>query len=251
MPEKRKPDPHRLGEMLVQRGLVSPRAVSHALDIQKAAQLEKKRAPKLGQILVSKRILDPRIIRDILDDQKIARGEKTVLHIDLAEAVDGVALVTLVGRLDNETGPRFVRTLERLMNRGIFRIAVDASRLVYVNSYGISAFVQYVDESRARGGDMKFFNLLPSVKTTIEQIGLGPFLHIADTKAQAIRALQKDENRVPPDPVAELVSTSSGRFFHLSYCPDARKFDEETRLYFIDRRRAERSGKLPCPKCNP
>lgn len=248
MTDKKKAPPaqHRLGELLVQRGLVSPRAVSHALDVQKAAQAEKRRTPKLGEILVDTRVLDTRVIREILDDQKIARGEKAVLRIGLEEAAGRVAVLTLHGRLDNDTGPRFVRVLERVMNRGICRIAVDCAKLLYVNSYGISAIIQYVDECRARGGDMTFFGVIPSVQTTLKQIGLGPFLHLAGTRAEALKPPPKNH-----EPVAELVSTSSGRFFHLSYCADARKFEEDTRLYFIDRSRAERSGKLPCPKCNP
>ena len=139
----------RLGELLIRRGIAEPDQIEEALALQRAQISERKPITKLGHILVVRNELSASVIREILEEQKIGRGEKRVLTIGLRER-DEVAILALAGRLDETKQENVTRIFERMMNRGFNQIAVDCRRLVYLNSQGVSSFVAYVDEARAR-----------------------------------------------------------------------------------------------------
>jgi anti-anti-sigma factor len=239
----------RLGELLVERKLVSPEAVQHALVLQRTALESERRPPKLGEILVRRKVLSRQTVRLLLDEQKIARGEKRKLEVTVEEPSRGVVLVKLRGGLDKQTDGILVKLLEKLMDRGAYKVAVDCSELVSISSYSVSSIVVYVDECRARGGDLALVGLRSQPKVTLEQLSLMQFLSSFDTKAQAVGALRDSQHAMPT--VAEFVSSSPSRHFHFSYCQDLNKLREETKLYFMSREKALRGGKQPCPKCNP
>src|SRR3990172_2638274 len=114
----------RLGELLVQRCLVSPDAVEHALALQRASLERQRRAPKIGEILVQQKSLSKQAVNLILDEQKVARGEKRRLSISVEEPARGVVVLKLRGRLEKQTDGSLVRVLEKLMDRAVYRIAL-------------------------------------------------------------------------------------------------------------------------------
>jgi anti-anti-sigma factor len=251
MPKRLKETYHKIGELLVRRRLAPPEAIDEALAVQRSALEHRQSVPRLGEILVERKVLDRRTIRNILEEQKIGRGEKRILRIGLRDR-GGVAVVTLDGRLDEAREDAATRVFERLMNAGFSRVAVDCSRLVYLNSHGMSSLVSYIDEARARGGDMKFFGLTPDVRFVIDRLGLALFIQTFDTEDEAYRAFDLPiDEYMSRGALAEYVSPETGRFFHLSYCPAAQKIPENERVYFESKWHARESGKLPCKRCKP
>lgn len=251
MPRKLHETYHKIGELLVRRKLAPAEAVDAALAHQRS-EMEQNRTPRrLGEILVERKILTKRDIREILEAQKIGRGEKRVLRIGLRDA-DGIAVVALEGRLDETKEEAITRVFERLMNRGFCRIAVDCSKLLYLNSHGISSFVSYIDEARARGGDMKFFGLSSDSNIVMQRLGLSHFVQsfAAENDATAAFALPIDEY-MSRGALAEYVSAEDSRFFHLSYCAAAQKIGEDDRLYYESKWHARESSKQPCKRCKP
>jgi anti-anti-sigma factor len=242
---------HRLGEIVVRKGAARPSDVDEALAAQRAAIAERKPMRKLGDILVERKVLDRQTIKEILEEQKLIRGEKRVLNVDLREH-DDVAVVVLEGRLDETKQDHLTKVLERLMNRGFARVAFDCTRLVYLNSHGVSSFVKYVDEARARGGDLKFFGLNPDAKFTLDRLGVSKYLQMFLSEDEAVRAfaLPIDEY-MSRGSLGEYVAPTSGRTYHLSYCGVMTSVDDEEKMFFESKKHARDAGKVACKRCRP
>ena len=254
MPKKVTDTYHKIGELLVRRKLATAEAVDDALAFQRAEIGQRRSVPKLGEILVNRKVLDRKLIREILEEQRLGRGEKRSLQVDLRDAGNGVAVVSLDGRLDETKEAPVTRVFERLMNRGFARIAVDASKIAYLDSHGISSFVAYIDEARARGGDMKFFGLTADSRVVLDRLGLAKFIQTFASEREAIRAFDLPiDEYMSRGALAEYISSEgrSGRQYHLSYCAAAQKIHEEDRIYFESKWHARDAGKAPCPRCRP
>ena len=253
MSKKLKETYHKIGELLVRRNLAPAAAIDEALAIQRSHIQQKRTPPRLGEILIERKVLDRKLIKEILQEQEVGRGQKKILKIDLRDA-DGVAVLALDGRLDETKEEPVTRVFERLMNRGFCRIALDCSKLVFLNSHGVSSFVSYIDEARARGGDMKFFGLSPEAKFVMERLGLSNFVQAFSNEDEALKAFELPiDEYMSRGALAEYVSTDgrSDRYYHLSYCTAAQKIHEEDRVYYESKWHARNSGKLPCKRCKP
>ncbi len=242
---------HRFGEILVRKNATNVRAVDEALAVQKAEIKEGKTPRKIGKILAERKLLDRLTIREILQEQKLLRGTSRKFSIDLRDE-GGIALLSLKGRLDSKTGEALTRVLEKLMNRGFARIAIDATKLAFLGSRGISCFISYIDESRARGGDVKFYGLSAEASLTIQQLGLHRFIQVFEEKQPTVAAFDLPiDEYMSRGALGEYIATSKSRLFHLSYCETAQKTKEEDRLYFESKWHARDSGKKACQKCKP
>jgi anti-anti-sigma factor len=253
MPRKMTDTFHKIGELLVRKNLASAEAIDEALAIQRSHIARNQVPPRLGEILIGKKLLGRKLIREILQEQQVGRGEKRILKVDLRDA-HGVAVVSLEGRLDETKEDPVTKVFERLMNRGFACIAVDCMKLVYLNSHGISSFVAYIDEARARGGDMKFFGLGPDSRVVLDRLGLTQFIQVFNTEDDALKAFELPiDEYMSRGALAEFVSSESRseKTYHLSYCSLAQKIHEENRTYFESKWHARHSGKLPCKRCKP
>ena len=251
MTRKLKDTYHKLGELLVRKNLAPVEAIDEALAIQRSAINRNETPPKLGEILVNRRVLDRKLIQEILQEQQIGRGQKRVLKIGLRDA-GGVSIVVLDGRLDESKADPVTKIFERLMNRGFSRILVDARKLIYLDSHGISSFVAYVDEARARGGDLKFYGLCADARIVMERLGLLDFVQTFPTMTEAIQAFGLSiDQYMSRGALAEYISSKNGRFFHLSYCSSAQSIKEVDRHYYESKWHARRDKKTRCKRCKP
>ena len=242
---------HRFGEILVRKSASNVRAVDEALAVQKAEIDAGKNPRKIGIILAERKLLDRLTIRDILQEQKLLRGTSHKFKIDLRDE-GGIALLSLKGRLDEKTAEPLTKVLEKLMNRGFARVAIDATELAYLDSRGFSCFISYVDESRARGGDLKFFGLSAEADLLLKNLGLHRFLQVFEDKHQTVVAFDLPiDEYMSQGALGEYVSSSKSRLFHLSYCATAHKLDEASKVYFESKWHARDTGKKACQKCKP
>lgn len=242
---------HRFGEILVRKSASNVRAVDEALAIQKAEIDAGKSPRKIGSILAERKLLDRLTIREILQEQKVLRGTSHKFKIDLRDE-GGIALLSLKGRLDEKTAEPLTKVLEKLMNKGFARVAVDASELAYLDSRGLSCFISYIDESRARGGDLKMFGLSAEADLLIKKMGLDSFIQIFQEKHQTVSAFDLPiDEYMSRGALGEYVSSSKSRLFHLSYCVTAQKIEENGRTYFESKWHARDASKKACQKCKP
>jgi anti-anti-sigma factor len=251
MPRRLKDTYPRIGELLLRKGVVKPADLDTALALQRQRLSQRRQAPKLGEILVEQKILDKKTVAEILDEQRIGRGEKRHLDVGLRES-GGIAVVVLEGRLDETLQDQLKKMLERLMDRGYARIAIDCTKLVYLNSHGVSAFIAYIDEARARGGDLKFFGMNIDAKFTFDRLGLTQFVQIFNGEPEAIHAFELPiDEYMSRGALGEYVAVVGTRTFHLSYCAVIQKVHEENKIYFESKKHARDSGRKPCTKCKP
>lgn len=238
------------GEIVVRKKLASPRVISEALTLQRLESEECHRTPRLGELLIMRNILDEKTVRDILDEQKLGKEKRKILKIKTKRCGD-VAIVTLEGRLDQYKGESLKRAIDALMDQGIAKFAINSEKLVYMNIHGISSIIALVDEARIRGGDVKFFNPV-YVGFIFERLGLDKFIQIFDTEDEAVAELSKPvDDFLSRGAMAEYLSDSAKRQFHLSYCKHVRKIPLKSQVYYQSRKDAVSSGKKPCHLCKP
>ncbi|MBI4566017.1 MAG: STAS domain-containing protein [Planctomycetes bacterium] len=242
---------HRIGELLVRQGFVQAHHVDEALALQRHHLAQRRAPPRLGSILVERRRLSRAAVQKILEEQRIGQGKKRVLSVNLRKR-GSIPILSLSGRLDESKRDAVIRAFERLMDQGFRNAAVDARRLLYLDSRGISAFISYIDEARARGGDVKFFGLSPDSKYTLDRLGLTRFVQTFDSEDEALRAFDLSiDEYMSRGALGEFVSTVDQKAFHFSYCPGMQDAHDEDKVFYESKKHAENAGKLPCQTCNP
>lgn len=251
MPRRVRETYHRLGELAVRRRYATPEAIDHALAVQRIELQQGRNPPRMGDILIGRKLLDQNTLRELLEEQRVGRGEKRVLRIRLSEK-SGILVITLAGRLDQSTEPILTRMFEKLMNKGIVHIAVDAYRLLHLDSHGASSLVRYIDESRARGGDIKFWRMNSESRFTLDRLGLTRFIQLFDDEADVFHAFTLPiDDYMSQGPLGEYLSIATSRFYHLSYCTAVQGVSEEEKRYYQSQWHARESGKVPCRRCKP
>ncbi|HHQ47579.1 MAG TPA: anti-sigma factor antagonist [Acidobacteria bacterium] len=102
------------------------------------------------------------------------------------EQAGETTVVTLRTELDTSTAQRVKEELERLMGDGAVRIALDLSRLDYVDSAGLGALVSILKALRARGGDLRLFGLKDSVRMIFDLTRLSRVFKIFPGREEAL-----------------------------------------------------------------
>lgn len=79
------------------------------------------------------------------------------LSIKITEGT--LPVVVAVGEIDLSTAPEFERAITLLMGEGSHSVAVDLSRVSYLDSTGISVLMRALKRCRARGGEVKIVGI--------------------------------------------------------------------------------------------
>jgi stage II sporulation protein AA (anti-sigma F factor antagonist) len=98
---------------------------------------------------------------------------------------EGVVTLALSGRLDGTSSAEFQTKLLGLIEAGDRRMILDMSRLDYVNSMGVSAFVLAAKLMKPVGGRIVLCGLRPMVKHIFEFAALSTVFPIAATLEEA------------------------------------------------------------------
>ncbi|NHZ71544.1 MAG: anti-sigma factor antagonist [Aquificales bacterium] len=99
-------------------------------------------------------------------------------------------LVGVRGRLDQSLTPQLNETLTGLLDNGRYRLIVDLSGVVYINSGGLRCLVSAWRRARAENGDVILFGLNNRVLEVFTMVGFDKVFHIHDTSLEAQAALQ-------------------------------------------------------------
>jgi anti-sigma B factor antagonist len=102
------------------------------------------------------------------------------------EQAGDVTVVTIRSELDAGSAPRFKEVLEGLLGDGTDRIAMDLSRLDYVDSAGLGVLVSTLKMLRARGGDLRLFGLKDSVRMIFDLTRLSKVFRIFPGREEAL-----------------------------------------------------------------
>ena len=109
------------------------------------------------------------------------------IHI---EKVGEVAVVTLEAEyLDASVAEEFKRDIMPVLEAHT-QVVFDLSRLAFVDSSGLGAFLSCLRHVQAQGGDLKLCGLAQPVRALFELVRMHRIFHIFDTQEAAIRAFQ-------------------------------------------------------------
>jgi anti-anti-sigma factor len=84
----------------------------------------------------------------------------------------GATVVTPVGQLDIDSGPRLHTTFDRLRASSIARVVVDLGELTYCDSTGLSALALARDYCTDAGGYLRLAVLSPCVLQLLTAVGI-------------------------------------------------------------------------------
>ncbi len=106
----------------------------------------------------------------------------------------GVVVVRPRGRLDALEAPMFESTLAQRVDDGDVRFVVDFAAVDYISSAGLRSLLSLSRMTRSREGGVAVCALSGVVREVFEVAGFQAFLPMAETVAEAERALCPEKN---------------------------------------------------------
>jgi anti-sigma B factor antagonist len=110
----------------------------------------------------------------------------------------GVASVP-VEDLDASNAGEFKRDIAPLVD-GHARLVLDLSRLRFVDSSGLGAFISCLRKLNAKGGDLKLCGMSSQVRAAFELVRMHRIFDIYRTREDAVRAFGPTTSAAHPPP---------------------------------------------------
>ena len=89
-----------------------------------------------------------------------------------------VAILSVDGRLDAVSGPRFEQAINEQIGAGYYRLVVDLKKVEYLNSTGIAVLVRATQQTRQRDGDFRIANARTHVKYALHLAGVDSIIKL-------------------------------------------------------------------------
>ena len=109
---------------------------------------------------------------------------------------DRLVLFALEGALDAYTAPSLEAAIQAELEAGRAQLVVDCQKLVYISSAGLGVFMEFIDEIRERGGDLKLCGLIPKVRHAFELLGFPAMYDILADVPAAVSEFARNPQKV-------------------------------------------------------
>lgn len=107
------------------------------------------------------------------------------------ETVGDVAVATVpVDELDASNAGEFKRDIAPLLEANA-KLVLDLSRLRFVDSSGLGAFISCLRKLNAKGGDLKLCGMSKQVRGVFELVRMHRVFDILVAKEEAVRAFER------------------------------------------------------------
>jgi anti-sigma B factor antagonist len=107
------------------------------------------------------------------------------------ERAGDVAIVLLpVDELDAGNSLEFKRDIAPVLEANA-KVALDLSRLRFIDSSGLGSILSCLRKLNAKGGDLKLFQVSRGVRTIIELVRMHRMMDILDTRDAAVHAFNR------------------------------------------------------------
>ena len=104
------------------------------------------------------------------------------------ERIGDVSVATVpVDDLDASNAPDFKRDMASVVD-GSKKLVLDLSRLRFVDSSGLGAFISLLRKLNAKGGDLKLCGMSKPVRAVFELVRMHRVFEILVTREEAMRA---------------------------------------------------------------
>ncbi len=112
--------------------------------------------------------------------------------MDISERLDGDLLILNVrGDLDASSSIQMDDCIKHAVERGLYKIIVNAEQLKYISSAGIGVFISYHEDFRARKGQFVFCCLQMTVREVFDILGLMNVFEIAADEKTAVQIINE------------------------------------------------------------
>ncbi|MEM6795464.1 MAG: STAS domain-containing protein [Acidobacteriota bacterium] len=105
------------------------------------------------------------------------------------EQQQSMDVITLEGRLDAASAPELRKNLDQLLDAGRTLLIFDLERVDFVDSSGLSVFVNALQGARRAGGEISIAGPTSEVQSVLELTRLHKILPIFDDRAGAEAAM--------------------------------------------------------------
>jgi anti-sigma B factor antagonist len=94
-----------------------------------------------------------------------------------------------VDELDASNASEFKRDIAPLLEANA-KLVLDLSRLRFVDSSGLGAFISCLRKLNAKGGDLKLYGMSKQVRAVFELVRMHRVFDIVGTREEAVQAFQ-------------------------------------------------------------
>lgn len=110
---------------------------------------------------------------------------------------DGVLIITLNGDfLDAKEAPQFKKEATELFNqKGIYRVVLDLSKLSFIDSTGLGAFLSLLRTLNGLHGDLKLANMTRPIRTIFELVCMHKIFNVYDSVDKAVQAYKEESSK--------------------------------------------------------
>ena len=100
---------------------------------------------------------------------------------------DSGSLTTLylAGFLDAHTAPHLEENIQKLIDEGRIKIIMNFKDLTYISSAGLGVFMGFIEEIRAKNGDIKMCSMTSKIFRVFDLLGFPTLYDIVETEADA------------------------------------------------------------------
>ena len=103
------------------------------------------------------------------------------------EEHDDIRILNLNGYLDAHTAPQLENAIGQSIQNGKNRLLIDFHKLEYISSAGLGVFMEFIEDIRQKGGDIKMSNLKPKVFAVFELLGFPVLFDILPEREDAYK----------------------------------------------------------------
>lgn len=103
------------------------------------------------------------------------------------EDIDNVTILLLDGFLDAHTSVELEKSFEELQNESKYKIVVNFAKLTYISSAGLGVFMAFIENMRAKNGDIKLSNMSEKIYNIFDMLGFPILFEIYDKQETAIQ----------------------------------------------------------------
>lgn len=111
-------------------------------------------------------------------------------ELRVAERIGPVAVLEVLGYINNEGGEAIAREAEKLLASGAGTLLFDLGATRIINSIGISLLLEVLEKTIDAQAILAFCSLSPSIAKTFQIMGLTQYARIYPDREQALSDLQ-------------------------------------------------------------
>lgn len=107
------------------------------------------------------------------------------MNITTTALGDGVAVLTIDGRLNVVTAPAMKREVQSVLQHGDVKLAVDLSAVEFIDSSGLGALIGGLKAARTAGGDLRIAGATEQVISVLRLTNLDKVLRVYESAQSA------------------------------------------------------------------